>query len=67
MDTMSLGRQVIRPIGRIGAYCIELIVDVWALDRERRALQSLDDATLKDIGLSRADVEAETLKPFWRR
>jgi len=67
MNTMSLGRHMIRPIGRIGAYCIELIVDIWALDRERRVLQSLDDAMLKDIGLSRADVEAEMSKPFWRR
>ena len=67
MDTMSLGRQVIRPIGRIGAYWIELIVDIWALNRERSVLRSLDDAMLKDIGLSRADVEAEASKPFWRR
>lgn len=33
---------------------------------QRRALQMLDDRMLKDVGLSRADVEAETSKPFWR-
>ena len=34
--------------------------------RQRRQLQQLGDHMLKDIGLSRADVEAETSKPFWR-
>ena len=33
--------------------------------RQRRALFHLSDAMLKDIGLSRADVEMEVAKPFW--
>jgi len=33
---------------------------------QRRALASLDDAMLKDMGLSRADVSQEIAKPFWR-
>jgi uncharacterized protein YjiS (DUF1127 family) len=33
--------------------------------RQRRALHYLSDAMLKDIGLSRADVENEAAKPFW--
>jgi uncharacterized protein YjiS (DUF1127 family) len=32
----------------------------------RRALSRLDDHLLRDIGLSRADVERELMKPFWR-
>lgn len=32
---------------------------------QRRALLYLSDAMLRDIGLSRADVENETAKPFW--
>lgn len=34
--------------------------------QHRQALAGLTDVELKDIGLSRADVEAEANKPFWR-
>ncbi|MEK0083027.1 DUF1127 domain-containing protein [Benzoatithermus flavus] len=34
--------------------------------RTRRLLWQLDERELQDIGLSRADVWAETRKPFWR-
>ena len=33
---------------------------------QRRDLQALPDHLLHDIGRSRADVEAEATKPFWR-
>lgn len=36
------------------------------IHRQRRALLSLDDAMLKDIGLSRVDALQEGNKPFWR-
>jgi uncharacterized protein YjiS (DUF1127 family) len=35
-------------------------------DRQRRALQNLNDDMLKDIGLSRCDVYRESSKEFWR-
>ena len=34
--------------------------------RDRRTLAALDDRMLRDIGVSRSDVEAEARKPFWR-
>jgi uncharacterized protein YjiS (DUF1127 family) len=67
MGTISLSRLFTRPMSRIGSRCAEVLVEVWMLDRERRALQAMDDAALKDMGLSRADVEGELAKPFWRR
>ena len=33
----------------------------------RRSLASMSDFQLKDVGLSRADVQGEIDKPFWRR
>lgn len=42
-------------------------VQLW-LERSkgRGELIALDDRLLKDIGLSRAQAQAEWLKPFWR-
>jgi uncharacterized protein YjiS (DUF1127 family) len=67
MGTISLGRSFIRPMSRIGTRSMAFLLEVWTLDRERRALQAMDDAALKDMGLSRADIEGELAKPFWRR
>jgi len=41
-------------------------MELWAsLRRQRRQLASLDEAALKDIGLSRADAFREAQPPFW--
>ena len=37
----------------------------YELHRERELLSSLSDEALKDIGVSRADVEHEAVRPFW--
>jgi uncharacterized protein YjiS (DUF1127 family) len=34
--------------------------------KERRKLATFNDHMLRDIGVTRADVMAETSKPFWR-
>lgn len=47
-------------------FALQLIVFWLDLARQRRALARLDDRLLKDIGVSRADVEQEVAKPFWR-
>ena len=42
---------------------------VWLWFRRaesRRAMAMLSDHVLRDIGLTRNDVERELLKPFWR-
>ena len=44
---------------------IETILYWRELARGRRHLAGLDDRILRDIGLSRADVEREYRKPFW--
>ena len=45
---------------------VTLLLDYLETYRQRRALAALDDHMLKDIGLSRCDVEAEISRPFWR-
>lgn len=34
--------------------------------RQRRELRELDDATLRDVGLTRAQANFSADKPFWR-
>ncbi len=34
--------------------------------RERRALATMDEHALQDVGLTRGDVIVEASKPFWR-
>ena len=38
----------------------------YVVYRQRRALLRLDDALLKDLGISRVDALQEGNKPFWR-
>lgn len=35
------------------------------LARQRRELATMSDEALKDIGLSRADIQQEVERPFW--
>ncbi len=43
-------------------------IAAWqARARQRRELAQLDARELKDIGISRAQAEAEAAKPFWQK
>ncbi len=57
-----------RPRAGAGSFLLRLFDGLltWQERYEtRRHLRRLDDRMLKDIGLSRADVEMESAKPFW--
>jgi uncharacterized protein YjiS (DUF1127 family) len=45
---------------------VDLLFDWQERRRQRRKLAAMDEYMLRDIGLSRADVEHETHKPFWQ-
>ena len=55
-----------RRLGRGLGAVLDLLLRGWDRSRQRRALESLDDAMLRDLGISRADVMREAAKPFWR-
>jgi uncharacterized protein YjiS (DUF1127 family) len=42
------------------------IAESFRRARQRRDLALLSEHSLRDIGLSRADVDIEITKPFWR-
>lgn len=61
------GRTAGPTAGRaLGTQVAELLFTWLERVRQRRQLGQLSDHMLKDIGLARADVEAEIAKPFWR-
>ena len=45
---------------------MDTVLDWQDRARQRHRLGELDDHLLRDIGLSRADLERESSKPFWR-
>lgn len=54
-------------VGKRGMIALfDWVLGVVERRRQRRALSALDEHQLKDIGLSRGDVEQEITKPFWR-
>ena len=56
-------RTALRPAR--AASWMQRISHVRALCRSRRALASLTDAQRADVGLSKAQAEAEAKRPFW--
>ncbi len=44
----------------------ELLIEWQDRERQRHHLRELNDHLLRDMGISRADVEYEASKPFWK-
>jgi uncharacterized protein YjiS (DUF1127 family) len=45
---------------------VDTVLDWQDRARQRHNLLAMDDHLLRDIGVSRADLENEAAKPFWR-
>lgn len=54
------------PADRPFAAGLAWLRDGYAVYHQRRALLGLNDAMLKDLGISRIDALQEGSKPFWR-
>lgn len=53
-------------LGALLVKASDTLLDWQDRARQRHRLGEMDDHLLRDIGLSRADLEHETAKPFWR-
>ncbi|HTS91633.1 MAG TPA: EamA family transporter [Stellaceae bacterium] len=64
----SGGRILHRAIARGGVLSLlgTRIAGLIEVRRSRRRLQTLDDRTLRDLGLGRSDVENDSTRTFWR-
>ncbi len=49
------------------ARLFDLIFEWRARSAERDLMRSLDDRMLRDVGLTRVDIERELSRPFWDR
>ena len=65
MDRLLPRRAGLMPV-RFAGRLVEAIYRGLERSRQRRALSGLNDAMLRYLGLSRADVVREVEKPFWR-
>lgn len=64
----TLHTQTARPLGLASVSARSLWIRLRsanAIARQRRALLDLDDAMLRDIGLTRTQAVEEASRPFW--
>ena len=63
--TTATGAALLRPT-RTLLRALGFLVRCYDRYQQRLDLAELSDEALKDIGLTRRDVERECAKPFWR-
>ncbi len=56
----------LKGLGTLIVNAMDTVLDWQDRARQRHRLGEMDDHLLRDIGLSRADLEYEAAKPFWR-
>ena len=64
--TLTEGRRRRRTLAAGFIAAFDMLCDWTERYRQRRALLSLSDSMLSDIGISRADALREGEKPFWK-
>lgn len=60
-------QNAVHAMSDAGSHFVATLREWRRRSRERAELAALDDRTLKDIGLTRADAEFLSNKPFWRQ
>jgi uncharacterized protein YjiS (DUF1127 family) len=70
IDTCGSRSSQRYPVATVIDRLLRRVSEIWQRWRARRDVRQLlfyPDATLKDMGLSRTDVEGEMMKPIFRR
>jgi uncharacterized protein YjiS (DUF1127 family) len=62
----SLPRSITAAFGGLPRVVMNKLMHVMEIRRQRRALERLDDRLLKDIGITRCDVDQEVSRSLWR-
>lgn len=69
-DATSVIGGMTAAIGACAIHCALVVVEtllIWQQRAQgRHTLATMDDRMLGDVGLSRADIDREICKPFWR-
>lgn len=60
------GHDAVRVLSDAGRHAVAILREWRRRAGDRAELAALDERTLADIGLSRADAEFLANKPFWR-
>jgi len=64
----SWGQWAEAGVRMVKADIVQLVSIVWQWNtrwRHRQHLRTLSDHALRDVGLSRSDIESQANKPFW--
>jgi len=62
---LAATRQERRSFGPVMDFA-EYVFRILSRRQQRRDLRELDDCQLHDVGITRAQVERESRKPFWK-
>ncbi|OWU86558.1 hypothetical protein ATO6_07170 [Oceanicola sp. 22II-s10i] len=65
MTTLTSRRSGYAPAGQRPASLIGRALSLLGLHQSRQCLSRLDDALLRDIGISREDAHKEARRPIW--
>lgn len=65
MTTLTTARPALSPAARPANSIFGALGQMVALRRQRRALAKLDAVQLCDIGVGRAQAQAEAMRPVW--
>jgi uncharacterized protein YjiS (DUF1127 family) len=65
MTQIARSARLVQSTARTTSTVLSRFIQVYAAWSQRKRLATLDDALLRDIGLTRHQAEAEAARPIW--